>query len=115
MSNSRRQITPGERTWRAVFFLASAAMAAFALLDLEAGRWAGALGDLGVTLLLLSLLPQFPLVRAIVAATEKPRSREEMVRQVERARPRVPWAEHAGAGGWVLLGASILLRLLGFE
>ncbi|MCS7101373.1 MAG: hypothetical protein NZL99_06715 [Burkholderiaceae bacterium] len=90
-------------------------MAAFALLDLEAGRWAGALGDLGVTMLLLSLLPQFPLVRAIVAATEKPRPREEMLRQVQRARPQAPWADHAGAAGWTLLGASILLRALGFE
>ncbi len=37
-----------ERLWRNVFFGLSALMAASALVDLEAGRLAGAAGDAGV-------------------------------------------------------------------
>jgi hypothetical protein len=115
MTNPVAKPSAGERVWRNALFVLSASMAALALVDLDAGRMAGALGDAGVACLMLSLLPQFRLVRAIVAASERPRPREELLRDIERVRTRDPWADHAGAAGWMLLAASLVLRVLGFE
>lgn len=124
-AGSRRMLLPimstgqkhsaGERVWRNALFILSASMAGFALVDLDAGRMAGALGDVGVACLMLSLLPQFPFVRAIVAASERPRRRDELLRDLERARSRNPWADRVGAAGWLFLGSSLLLRAFGVE
>ena len=62
-----------ERLWRTLFFCFSAVMAGFALVELDAGRPAGAAGDAGVSCLMLSLLNQFPVIRAIVGAASKAR------------------------------------------
>ncbi|HXF47042.1 MAG TPA: hypothetical protein VNK91_13080 [Burkholderiaceae bacterium] len=115
MTHPAAKPSPGERAWRSVLFVLSAAMAALAAVDLDAGRLAGALGDSGVACLMLSLLPQFPFVRALVAASERPRPREELLRDLERVRPRNPWADRAGAAGWMLLASSFVLRVFGFE
>lgn len=102
-----------ERFWRKVFFVLSAAMAAFALVDLGAGRFANGLGDVGVACLMISLIPQFPFVRAIVAGSQRLRTEEDLLRDLERVRTQSPWAETVSAAGWLLLGASLLLRALG--
>ena len=75
--------TAQERLWRNAFFGGSALMAAFALVDLDAGRYAAAAGDAGVSCLLLSLMNQFPLVRAIVGATSRGGSPEELQREID--------------------------------
>lgn len=103
----------GERLWRNTLFAASALMAALALLDLDRGRVAGGIGDAGVACLMLSLLPQFPFLQAIVAAGERPR--EQLLRDLERVRNQNPWADRVGAVGWVLLASSLVLRALGVE
>lgn len=112
---TEEKYSAGERVWRNALFILSASMAGFALVDFEAARMAGALGDVGVACLMLSLLPQFRFVRAIVAASERPRPRDELLRDLERARSRNPWADRAGAAGWLLLGSSLVLRAFGVE
>ena len=108
--------TGGERYWRKVFYLLSAAMAAYALVQLGSGRFAGALGDIGVASLMVSLIPQFPFVRAILAGgTAQHRSEEQLLRDLEDVRARSPWAETASAAGWLLLGASLVLRAFGLH
>lgn len=106
--------TDGERTWRVLFYLLSAAMAGYGLVELGAGRVTGALGDAGVACLMLSLIPQFPFVRAILLARgQADRPEEQLLRDLERARTASPWAETVSAVGWLLLGVSFLLRALG--
>jgi hypothetical protein len=113
--------SPGERTWRTTFYLLSAVMAGSALVDFDAGRFAHGIGDLGASILMLSLIVQFPFVRAIVQAGSEgqgspeqlKRRREALLQQVEQVRAANPWAEHAGRAGWVLLGLSLLLRITG--
>lgn len=125
MSNPPRQppqsgpaapVSQGERAWRNAFFLFSALMAALALVDFEAGRFAHGLGDVGVVCLMLSLMGQFSFVRAMVSAgsREAPaKSRDELLREAERLRLANPWAERLSHAGWMLLLASFALRLLG--
>lgn len=103
----------GERLWRAVFFVLSAGMAAHALVQLIGGRVAGSVGDFGVTCLLVSLIPQFPFVRAILGHGSRARAEEQLLRDLDRVRTASPWVETVSAAGWLLLGASFLLRALG--
>lgn len=112
-SDMGRRRTGGERFWRRWFYLLSAAMAAYALVQLGSGRIAGALGDIGVACLMVSLIPQFPFVRAILAGSGRARSEEQLLRDLEHVRTQSPWAETASAAGWVLLGTSLVLRAFG--
>jgi hypothetical protein len=105
----------GESTWRRVFFLLSAVMAALALVDVSAGRIAHALGDFGVTCLLLSLMTRFPFIRAFVDASERPDGREVLMREAERLRKAQPWTARVSASGWALMLISLLLRLAGAQ
>ena len=125
MTTVTRQPSPpsnGERIWRASLFLLSAAMAASALVAFDAGLFGKGLGDLGAAVLMLSMMVQFPFLRAIVktsaqqdtASPERVRTqREELVQQAEQVRAANPWAEHAGRAGWVLLAISLVLRISG--
>lgn len=114
--------TTGERVWRLSLFVLSAAMMASALVDFEAGRFGKGLGDVGASVLMLSMMVQFPFLRAIVKASgeQQPASpervrkqREELVQQAEKVRAANPWADRAGRAGWVLLAVSLLLRVSG--
>lgn len=105
--------TDGERVWRVVLFVLSAAMAAYGLVQLAGGRVAGAVGDVGVACLLISLIPQFPFVRAVLGRASKANADEDLLRDLDRVRRASPWVESASAAGWVLLGASFLLRAIG--
>ena len=114
--------TAGERIWRTVFFVLSAAMAASALVDFEAGRLGHGLGDAGASILMLSLLVQFPFVRAIVRASREQqpvspeivrKQREQLMQQAEQVRTANPWAERANRMGWALLAISLVLRISG--
>lgn len=110
--------TPGELTWRNAFFYLSALMGAMALVDFDAGRVAHGLGDAGIASLMLSLMTQFPFVRAMVDAGGREasaQSREALLREAERLRAAHPWAERAGRAGWVLLLASLMLRVMGVD
>jgi hypothetical protein len=121
MKTTSADRSDGERVWRTAFFVLSAVMAATALVDFEAGRFAKGLGDTGVTLLMLSLMVQFPFLRSIVKASNVPstsaeavrRQREELTKQAEQLRAANPWAEHASRAGWVLLALSLLMRMGG--
>ncbi len=114
--NLRGRPDSAEALWRNTFFGLSALMGAFALLDFDAGRWAGGLGDAGVACLLLSLMTQFPFIRAVVgAASRGSKSRDELMREAERLRLSNPWAERLATAGWSLLLASIVLRALGVD
>ena len=104
-----------ERLWRTLFFCFSAVMAGFALVELDAGRPAGAAGDAGVSCLMLSLMDQFPVVRAIVGAASKRTSPAQLRRETERLRGDHPWSDRLAGVGWTLLLASLLLRALGAE
>jgi len=108
--------TPGEALWRNAFFIFSALMGAMALTDFDAGRFAHGLGDAGVACLMLSLMTQFPFVRAMVQAgsNEAPgTAREKLLLEAERLRAANPWAERLSHLGWMLLLASLALRLIG--
>ena len=108
----------GELLWRGAFYGLSALMAALALVDFDAGRFAHGLADAGVASLMLSLLSQFPFVRAIVdagARDEPKRSREDLLREAERLRAANPWAERLSHVGWMFLLASLVLRLAGID
>ena len=116
------QPTSGERIWRLTLFVLSAAMAASALVDFDAGRAGKALGDLGVSVLMLSMMVQFPFLRAIARASKEQdnasperarKQREELLKQAEQVRAANPWAEHAGRAGWALLAVSLILRVAG--
>jgi hypothetical protein len=114
--------TRGERIWRTVLFVLSAAMAASALFSADAGHFGKAIGDLGASVLMLSLMVQFPFLRAIVKVTAEQdgrspeqlrKQREALVQQAEKVRAANPWADMAGRAGWVLLALSLLLRIGG--
>lgn len=109
-------VTQGERVWRQAFFVFSALMAALAMIDFDAGRFAQGLGDAGVACLMLSLMGQFPFLRAMVAAGSRDaptQAREELMREAERLRLANPWAGRLSHAGWMLLLASLTLRLTG--
>jgi hypothetical protein len=110
-----RPPSQGERFWRNGFFYLSALMAASALVDFDAGRFAQGLGDAGIACLMLSLMTQFPFVRAIVAAGRQAKPREELMREAQRVREANPWADRLGAAGWMLLVASLVLRAFGVD
>ena len=88
-------------------------MAAYGLVQLGGGRMAEALGDVGVTCLMISLIPQFPFVRAIIAGARRRHSEQQLLRDLEQVRTQNPWAETASAAGWLLLGMSFVLRAFG--
>jgi hypothetical protein len=101
--------------WRTVFFWLSALTAAFVLVDLDAGRWAGAAGNAGVCCLMLSLMHQFPVVKAIARAATKRASPSELQRESEKLRRASPWTERLAGVGWALLLASLLLQAFGID
>jgi hypothetical protein len=112
----------GERVWRTAMFVLSAAMAASALVDFEAGRLGNGLGDLGASVLMLSMMVQFPFLKAVIkvsaeqdkASPERVRKqREELAKQAEDVRSANPWADYAGRAGWALLAISLVLRVGG--
>ena len=97
-------------------------MAASALVDFDAGRFGKGIGDLGVAVLMLSMMVQFPFLRAVVKASGEQESaspervrkqREELMKQAERVRASSPWADYAGRAGWALLAISLILRIGG--
>ena len=106
---------PRERLWRSAFFALSAAMGGFALVDLDAGRLAGAAGDIGVACLLLSLMNQFPVVRAILEGASKRQPPQRLQQQAQRLRTADPWSDRLASVGWSLLFGSLLLRVLGVD
>ncbi len=111
----------GERVWRSTFFFLSAMLAALALVQFEAGRWAHGVGDLGASVLMLSVMVQFPFLRAIVRASadeegspeRMKRRREELMQQAAQLKAANPWSDVAGRAGWILLGISLVLRIIG--
>jgi hypothetical protein len=113
--------TAGERLWRNFFFILSAVLAGMALLQFDAGQFAHGLGDLGASVLMLSLMSQFPFLRAIVRASAEDgasperirRRREELLQQAAQLKAAHPWSDVAGRTGWVLLGISLVLRVAG--
>ncbi len=107
--------TANERLWRGLLFGLSAVMGAFALVDLERGRIANAMGDAGVCCLMLSLMNQFLIVQAIIGAVSKDASRAQLRREAERLRTAHPWTERVAAVGWALLFGSLILRALGVD
>jgi hypothetical protein len=112
---SNREPDANERLWRGLFFWLSAVMGAFALVDLESGRPANAIGDAGVACLMLSLMNQFPVVKAIIGAASRKATPAQLQREAERTRRDHPWAERVATTGWTLLFGSLLLRALGFD
>jgi hypothetical protein len=110
-----------ERLWRNTFFVLSAVLAGLALVQFDAGRFAQGLGDLGASVLMLSLIAQFPFVRAVIKASaeddgspERARRRQqELLQQAAQLKAAHPWADIAGRAGWVLLGVSLVLRFAG--
>ncbi len=115
MNRPRDQVTDSERLWGRTLFGLSALMAAFALVDLDAGRWAAAAGNAGVCCLMLSLISQFPLVRTIVGAAARRASPADLQREAERLRSARPWTEPLARAGWTLLLGSLVLRALGVD
>lgn len=112
----------GERAWRAALFFLSAAMTASAFVDFEAGRLGNGLGDLGASVLMLSLMVQFPFLRAVIKVSAEQdkaspdrvrKQREELIKQAQQVRAANPWADYAGRAGWVLLAISLVLRIGG--
>jgi hypothetical protein len=113
--------TPGERIWRNTFFMLSALLAALALVQLDAGHLAQGLGDLGASVLMVSLISQYPFVRAVIRASadddgtpeRAKRRHEELMKQAAELKAAHPWSDVAGRAGWVLLGISLVLRFSG--
>lgn len=113
--------TAGERVWRNTFFVLSATLAGLALVQFDAGRLANGLGDLGASVLMLSLISQFPFIRAVIRASsegqgspeQSRRRQEELMQQAAQLKAAHPWSDMAGRAGWVLLGVSLVLRLAG--
>jgi len=112
----------GERIWRGALFVLSAAMTASALVAFDAGNFGKGLGDLGASVLMLSMMVQFPFLRAIVKASGESdnaspervrKQREELMKRAEEVRTANPWADRAGRAGWVLLAVSLILRISG--
>jgi hypothetical protein len=113
--SSRSEPTAQERLWRGFFFWLSAVTGALAAVDLDAGRLAGAAGDAGVSCLMLSLVNQFPMVRAIIGAASRRASPAKLQEEAERLRSAHPWSERIATAGWTLLFGSLLLRALGVD
>ncbi len=113
--------TSGERAWRSVFFVLSATLAALALVEFDAGRFSHAVGDLGAAVLMISLISQYPFIRAVIRASaeddgspEKAQRRhEELMRKAAELKAAHPWSDRAGRAGWILLGISLVLRFTG--
>jgi hypothetical protein len=113
--------TQGERVWRNTFFVLSSALAGLALVQFDAGRLANGLGDLGASVLMLSLIAQFPFIRAVIRASadsqgspqQSKRRQEELLQQAAQLKAAHPWSDRAGRAGWVLLGVSLVLRFAG--
>jgi len=113
--------TQGERVWRNTFFVLSSALAGLALVQFDAGRLANGLGDLGASVLMLSLITQFPFIRAVIRASadgpgspeQARRRQEELMQQAAQLKAAHPWSDMAGRAGWVLLGVSLVLRFAG--
>jgi hypothetical protein len=105
--------TPGEAMWRNGFFYFSAFMGALAMVDLDAGRLAHAMGDAGVACLLLSLMSQFPFLRAVTRQDATPEARERLMAEAERFRAQNPWSDRFSRAGWTLLLSSLALRAVG--
>lgn len=113
--------SPGERVWRNSFFFLSALLAGLALVKFDAGRWAHGVGDLGASVLMLSVMVQFPFLRALIRASADDegsperikRRRAELVQQAEQLKAANPWSDVAGRAGWILLGISLILRIVG--
>jgi pyridoxal/pyridoxine/pyridoxamine kinase len=113
--------TTGERVWRNTFFVLSATLAGLALVQFDAGRLANGLGDLGAAVLMLSLISQFPFIRAVIRASaegqgsaeQSRRRQEELMQQAAQLKAAHPWSDMAGRAGWVLLGVSLVMRLAG--
>jgi len=112
----------GERVWRTAMFVLSAAMTASALVDFEAGRLGNGLGALGASVLMLSMMVQFPFLRAVIKVSAEEdkaspdrvrKQREELMKQAEQVRTANPWADYAGRAGWALLAISLILRIGG--
>ena len=111
----------GERVWRNTFFVLSATLAGLALVQFDAGRLANGLGDLGASVLMLSLVSQFPFIRAVIRASsdsagspeQSRRRQEELMQQAAQLKAAHPWSDMAGRAGWVLLGVSLVVRLAG--
>jgi hypothetical protein len=107
--------------WRNTFFVLSAMLAGLALVQFDAGRLANGLGDLGASVLMLSLVSQFPFIRAVIRASaesqgspeQSRRRQEELMQQAAQLKATHPWSDMAGRAGWVLLGVSLVLRLAG--
>ncbi len=117
-----KTVSNGERLWRGILYVLSAAMAASAMVDFQAGNLGKAIGDVGVAVLMLSMMVQFPFLRAIVKASGEQESaspervrkqREELMKQAEQVRASNPWADYAGRAGWALLAISLILRIGG--
>ena len=112
------QPTQGERVWRNSFFYFSALMGALALVYFSAGRFAQGLGDAGIACLMLSLMTQFPFVRAVLergSSSASDKSGEALQREAERLRAENPWVERLSNLGWILLLCSLFLRVTGME
>jgi hypothetical protein len=113
--------TAGERAWRNTFFVLSATLAGLALVQFDAGRLANGLGDLGASVLMLSLISQFPFIRAVIRASadsqgspeQSRRRQEELMQQAAQLKAAHPWSDMAGRAGWILLGVSLVLRFIG--
>jgi hypothetical protein len=78
----------GQRVWQNTFFLLSAVLGGLALLQFDAGHLAHALGDLGASVLMISLIYQYPFVRAVLRAAPKrmsPRARETAAGRTDEA------------------------------
>jgi len=111
----------GQRVWQNTFFLLSAVLGGLALLQFDAGHLAHALGDLGASVLMISLISQYPFVRAVLRASAEEgvsperakRRQEELMKQAAQLKAEHPWSDIAGRAGWVLLGISLVLRFTG--
>lgn len=96
-------------------------LAGLALVQFDGGRWAHGLGDLGASVLMLSVMVQFPFLRAIVQASaddegspdRMKRRREELMQQAAQLKAANPLSDVAGRAGWILLGLSLVLRIVG--
>ena len=122
MTTQAQPKSNGERIWRSSLFVLSAATAASALAAFDAGNLAKGLGDLGACVLMLSMMVQFPFLRAVVKASGEPeatsperarKQREDLLKQAEQVRAANPWADRAGRAGWILLAVSLVLRVSG--
>jgi hypothetical protein len=113
--------TAGERLWQNTFFVLSAVLFGLALLRFDGGQLAHGLGDLGASVLMISLISQFPFVRAVIRASSEGdgspervrRRQEELMKEAAQLKAAHPWADLAGRAGWALLGVSLILRITG--